>query len=233
VTAQLKALHGSRVRGGVAFPAGPAPRRPGWRITGLGRLARLARLALPLMAVGLVGLLVFWANASLSQGRFHVGITDLTSSEADKFSLVNARFDGIDSKNRPFSLTAEQAGEIDAASGLIALKGLQADITLESGTWLALKAGGGMYRRKSDLLELDGGVNLFHDRGYEIRARSLRVDLDRRIASSHEPIAFQGPEGSLEAEGFRLENGGDRLVFLGHSKLIFYSGARVPDLAIE
>jgi lipopolysaccharide export system protein LptC len=215
--------------------AAALPRRRSWRrrAAGLGLVGVSLKLALPVLALGLIGLLVFWANSNLSEGRFHVGVSELASSAADKFNLVNARFEGIDSKDRPFSITADQANEIDSAAGLIALKQLQADITLESGTWLALRADGGMFRRKSDLLELEGGVSLFHDRGYAIEAKSLRVDLEQRVASSHEPIVLQGPEGNLTAEGFRLLDGGDKVEFFGRSKLVFYSGARAPDLAIE
>ncbi len=211
------------------------PRRRSWRrrATSLGLLAVSLKTALPLIALGLIGLLVFWADTNLSEGRFHVGVTELASSAVDKFNLVNARFEGMDSKDRPFSITAIEANEIDSGAGLIALKQLEADITLESGAWLALRADAGMFRRKSDLLELDGSVSLFHDRGYAIEAESLRVDLEQRVAVSHDPIILQGPEGNLTAEGFRLENGGDKVEFFGRSTLVFYSGARVPDLAIE
>jgi len=211
-----------------APPPAPLALRRHWRPRSVFDLVvRALKLLLPAVAVGLVVLIALWTDSNLTEGRFRIGATELAPRDMDRFNLLNARFEGVDFKNRPFTITAERATEIDDASNLIALGKIKADITLGSGSWVALNADGGLFRQKIDLLDLKGGISLFHDRGYAIEAASLRVDLKERVAVSYDPVTLQGPEGYLTAEGFRLTEEGDRVQFFGHSKLVLHAGAEI------
>ena len=75
------------------------------------------------------------------------------------------------------------------------------DITLKDGTWLALSAEAGVYRKKDELLDLEGNVNLFHDGGYEIATSRARIDLAKNSAEGDEPVVGQGPDTELQRRG--------------------------------
>lgn len=220
--ARLASLTKTRraTRGLLALPG------PLTRPQGRPRLAALVmgslRVVLPLMALGLIAVVALWTKENLSEGRFHIGATEKAPVGFDRFSLSNARFEGIDAKDRPYSIIADRAVEVGRDSGIMELAQVKADITLDSGNWVAVTAEGGIYRRHSKIIDIKGPVSLYHDLGYAIEAASLRIDLDQRIAMSDGPVAAQGPEGHMSAEGFRLTEGGKRIEFLGRSRLLFY-----------
>jgi lipopolysaccharide export system protein LptC len=98
----------------------------------------------------------------------------------------------------------------------------KADITLRSGVWLALSAETGLFNRKQQVLNLRGGVTLFHDMGYELRTPSADIFMKRGIASGDQPVTGQGPIGTIRSAGFRILDGGKRVLFTGKSRLVLY-----------
>lgn len=199
--------------------AAPPPRRhrPGQGYT---RFVTVMKVALPLLAAGLVALLAVWSQLNLQETRFTLGVTELAPDQIESLNMVNARFDGIDEKNRPYSVTADLVTQQGESADVIALTGPKADITLESGAWIALTAARGEFQRKAELLQLAGDVSLFHDRGFEMRTASAQVDLAQGIASGDQPVVGQGPAGELQAEGFRVSDDGQRIRFDGHARLL-------------
>ncbi|MEK9899787.1 MAG: LPS export ABC transporter periplasmic protein LptC, partial [Rhodospirillaceae bacterium] len=81
---------------------------------------------------------------------------------------------------------------------------------------------------KTNTLHLTGDVNLFHDQGYEFTTTAAQVDLVTSTASGDEPVDGQGPFGVLNAEGFRVFDSGDRVLFLGPARLTVFEGATPP-----
>lgn len=148
--------------------------------------------------------------------------------------MVNPRFVGTDSENKPYSITADLArslGDLKSkdAPASIELEMPKADITLDDGTWLVLTAETGLLAQYDNSLNLEGAVNLFHDSGYEFRTQKAAIDLTSGIASGNLPIQGQGPFGVLNAEGFRLVDKGKTIYFSGKSKLILHPGAGKKD----
>ena len=134
--------------------------------------------------------------------------------------MMNARYDGIDEQNRPFSVTADLATQDSADADIVDLELPKADITLEDGTWLAITAKTGRYRREAEIVELAGEVVLFHDEGFEVRTDAATVYLSEGDAEGILPVQGQGPAGELNAEGFQLINQGERIIFTGRSRLL-------------
>ena len=97
------------------------------------------------------------------------------------------------------------------------------DITLNDGTWLALTARTGKYDRQGNMLDLKGAVSLFHDQGFELQTETAAVDLEAGRAEGRDPVKGQGPFGQLLADGFRVEDRGDTIVFTGRSRMILHS----------
>ena len=75
------------------------------------------------------------------------------------------------------------------------LQGPKVDVMMQNGSWAAITAKDGFYNHKRQLLELTGGVNLFHDTGYEFRTKNTVVDLRAGDARGVDPIEGQGPLG--------------------------------------
>jgi lipopolysaccharide export system protein LptC len=140
--------------------------------------------------------------------------------------MLNARYDGVDAHRRPYTVTADMATQSKQDEDLIDLELPKADMTMEGGAWLALNARAGQYRRAGEALDLSGGVSLFHDRGFELRSESAHIDLDAGTAEGAQPVEGQGIFGTVDAEGFRVLDRGQTILFTGKSRLILQPGAK-------
>ena len=191
------------------------------------RMVRLLKILLPLIAGVLVVLAVMWPH--LNRVRQQLSGQAIPASEAIlqdnlQVQMENARFIGADGKERPYTITAVRAIQLEGAPNApkrVRLEEPQADITLADGTWLALTATTGFFQTSDNRLDLNGAVNVFHDKGYEIVTTAASVDLDAGTARGREPVHGQGPFGLLKGEdGFEILNGGEVVIVKGRSKLI-------------
>ncbi|MEA2783033.1 MAG: lipopolysaccharide export system protein LptC [Rhodospirillaceae bacterium] len=198
----------------------PEPRRPlPPHLLRHSRMVAAMRLVLPALAAVLLGLLALWSKFGLDGNRLLLDVRSAGRTTIDSMTMSNPHFEGIDEKKRPFNVTAERATQLDKNGDVVDLHGPQADITLENGAWLALSADNGRYQRKEQLLNLGGGVSLFHDQGYELHTPVLRVDLATSRASSDQAVQGQGPAGNLTGEGLVISEGGKRMLLTGRSHM--------------
>jgi lipopolysaccharide export system protein LptC len=187
---------------------------------GYSRFVALMKFLLPAIAVGLLLLVVAWPRLQPTVERLRLGIPKIDLSEASDLRMVNARYSGVDKQSRPFTITADVARQISGKDDLLALEAPKADITLQSGAWLAVTADTGAYQSRAQLLDLFGRVNLFHDKGYEFRTDIAHVDMAAGSAEGDQPVEGQGVFGHVTAEGFRLLDRGQTIVFTGKSHLV-------------
>jgi lipopolysaccharide export system protein LptC len=198
----------------------PEPRRPlPPHLLRHSRMVAAMRLVLPALAALLLALLALWSKFGLDGNRLLLDVRSAGRTTIDSMTMSNPHFEGIDEKKRPFNVTAEKATQLDKNGDVVDLHGPQADITLENGAWLALSADNGRYQRKEQLLNLGGGVSVFHDQGYELHTPVLRVDLATNRASSNQPVQGQGPAGNLTGEGLVISEGGKRMLLTGRSHM--------------
>jgi lipopolysaccharide export system protein LptC len=189
------------------------------------RYVNFMKFILPLMALALVAAIMIWPQLQITDTSFSIALSNAKLSTKEGLSMVNARFVGVDLKKQPFSITADIAKNLLKDREQIELEMPKADITVSDGSWLVLTANSGVYNQKKKLLNLKGAVNLFHDSGYEFKTKKVNIDLNQGIAISNEPVKGQGPFGQLQAEGFRIENKGNKISFSGKSKLILFPKA--------
>lgn len=213
---------------GAAIDSGrPGRRLPLYR-SGYSRFVFLAKYALPVVAGVVMLLVVVWPELKSTPGKFAIGLSDVKIETAGGQRVVNARFTGVDSENRPFSITAESVVQAGSDDNGVELAQPKADVTLAGDSWVAIAAPKGVFRRDEEILDLSGGVDLFHDDGYEFRTAQARLNFSTSAASGESPIRGQGPFGTIEAEGFRVAGTGDSIFFTGKSRLLVYPDAQQP-----
>jgi len=190
---------------------------------GYSRLVSILKLLLPAIAAALLLLIVAWPRLQATLDKVSALVPRLNLSDARDLRMVSARVSGVDRQNRPYVVTADTARQLPGTDGLIAMDGPKADMTLQSGAWLAVTADTGVYKSQSQLLDLFGQVNLFHDKGYEFLTDSAHVDMQAGSAEGDDKVSGQGIFGHVDAEGFRIYDRGDRVVFTGKSKMLLLS----------
>lgn len=186
------------------------------------------RIVLPLVAAAIVVLVVAWPQLTEKPKKFSLSVSNVTATESGAQQIINARFTGTDAENRPYSVTADTASQVKNAPDMVDLAFPKADITLQSGAWLALSAETGTFNRKLQVLNLQGAVSLFHDMGYELRTSAAAIFMEQGTASGNKPVSGQGPIGTVQSAGFRILDGGKRVIFTGKSRLVLYRTAKGP-----
>lgn len=184
------------------------------------------KFVLPAVAGILVALVAAWPHLNPRDTSFRIGFSSIKAREADEQAVVNARYHGTDAKQQPYSISADIARHRGLGTNDVELEMPKADIGLRDGTSMMLTARNGLFSREQNTLTLDGAVDVFHDSGYELRTDKVEVDLSKGQAISDRPVTGQGPFGTLEAEGMRIENKGAVIFFTGKTKVVLRPGSK-------
>lgn len=188
-----------------------------------GNLMRWLKLGLPSVAAILIGLVAIWPQINPRNDRIPLGFASVSKEEIDQLRMVNPRYTGLDGRNQPYSLTADAATQVGKGTNLVELEQPKADITLKNGTWIALTADTGLFSQQQHIIQLTDNVSLFHDAGYDFHTSSAYIDMSAGTAYGQEPIEGQGPFGNIKAQGFRVIDRGERVIFTGKAKMVIYS----------
>lgn len=184
----------------------------------------LPALALLVVMAGLIYPLV------MADGGFRLGAAPMAKPDAAYSVMNNPQFTGSDAKGRNFNLSAIAAHQLTAESPVLDLQSPKGDITLSSGNWVSLTADTGKFEQKLRQLDVAGNVMLFHDKGYQLTTEQAHIDLKTGEAHGDKPVHGQGPDGIVNAEGFRVTGYGERIEFTGKTEITFYDGnATLPD----
>ncbi|MCC7271292.1 MAG: LPS export ABC transporter periplasmic protein LptC [Alphaproteobacteria bacterium] len=211
--------------GGLAWTPAAQPRR---HHVAYSRLVSLLRYLLPILAVGLLALVAVWPQIQRGVEGMRLQTLQLDPNEVSTLRMSNARYQGLDERNRPYLLTADAAIQNPKDKNFLALEGPKADMTLESGAWVTISAASGVYDNAHKALDLMGTVRVFHDNGHTFETEIARVDLATGQIEGDDPVHGQGPSGTIDAEGFRVLKKGETIQFKGKSRLVVEPAAPSP-----
>ncbi len=192
------------------------------------RTIALLKYGLPAIAVMVVFLVVIWPQLQPRVDRFRMGLAAFQEGPGEQPTLINARYEGVDVRGRPFLITADEVFDLQTEDEKVALRVPQADLTLKEGGWLSLTAVNGIYDKKAELLELSEDVSLFHDGGHQFTTSKATIDLRNGSASGTQPVQGHSPFGDLRGEGFRVIDEGRTVHLDGRSRMVIYPSA-LPD----
>ncbi|BBK29443.1 lipopolysaccharide export system protein LptC [Stella humosa] len=214
---------GSTARAARALAWSPSsPRRHDARYS---RLVSLLRYLLPILAIGLLALVAIWPQIHRGVEGFRLQSLKLDPNEVSTLRMSNARYQGVDERNRPYLLTAEGAVQNPRDKNFVALEVPKANMTLENGTGVAIAAESGVYDGAGKMLDLMGTVRVRRDDGYVFETEVARVDMKTGMVDGNDPVRGHGPGGTVEAEGFRVLQKGQVVEFKGKSRLLMPQGA--------
>jgi lipopolysaccharide export system protein LptC len=179
----------------------------------------IAKRALPLAALGLLAAVALWPEFESAADRGRVAFKRVAEVRPDALHVVAPRYQGLDEQNRPYTVTAEaavQAGNED----IVQLQAPRADLLLADGGWVYVEAREGRYDKAANRLELTGEVTVHHDDGTQFVTARAAMDVAAGSGAGDAPVAAQGPFGTLTAEGFRLQDRGQVVVFTGRARAV-------------
>ncbi len=230
------------------LPELAAPRRVFKRKRNKGLITAL-KIVLPLIAVSCVVYIVQWGrDVPVIQPTVIPPKDAAQAQSASDVKVQKVQYNGVDSSNRPYSITADSASQpqkiepapAPAASAdaepataaapapvaateepdnVVNLQKLMADMTMSDGAWVALTADNGVFHRDQGTVDLSGNVTLFHDTGLSFETDAATVDLKNDWAKGNQPVEGQNGDGQLTAQGFEIKDDGKTILFTGRSYL--------------
>lgn len=177
----------------------------------------LMKWLLPMLALALLGLLLFWPEIEGRDGRLSFRRGPSLVPEA--LQVVAPRFQGIDELNRPFTITARTARQVGQEE-IMLLDAPRADILLNDGAWVFIEARDGRYDKPTQHLDLSEDVRIFHDGGTLFTTEAAAVQLDAGTAHGNRPTEAQGPFGTIQSEGFEMRDRGAVMIFTGRAHAV-------------
>lgn len=183
-------------------------------------MMRVVRLMLPIVAIVIVVYLAGWA-------RLHPNTVETAvMKNIPDLVIDNLNYSGRDSKNQPYSLTAEKATRPSGVSNIYDLDKPRGELTLQNGAWVSGQAEYGRFDQTKRQLWLGGNVELFHDKGMQFTTDEAQVAIDDRYAWGEKPVLLQGGFGTITGQGFRLLDAGNVMIVKGpaHAVLNLHSG---------
>ena len=190
-------------------------------VVGYTRMVFATKYLLASFAFILVAILIFLPlkNSLRDNYRLTFSKIEKTASDADPV-MVNPRFQGVDSDDQTYIITAKTA--VRKKDDSLELNSINADINLKDESWVALIANKAFFQYNAKKLQLRDFVSLFTHEGYEFSTESMDVDIDKNKAQGVNKVQGQGPIGSLEADSFFVEDKGNIIRFKGNVKITLY-----------
>lgn len=181
---------------------------------------RMMKLFLPILALGIIAALFIQTSGDQDSAQIIEREEEAARPSFGQNELINPRFESMDDKRQPYTITAERAIQGEEEDNLILLEKPLADMLLNNGRWVAIESQKGAYRQDTGRLLLTGKVKIYHDAGYQILTEELNVDLENSTALSEVDIKAQGPAGTLDAKGVRADNVNGKVTFNGPITLV-------------
>jgi len=103
---------------------------------------------------------------------------------------------------------------------LLSLEGPRAEMMMHAGALVVMTAATAIYQPQAQLLDLFDDVTLVHQNGTRFLTKSAHVDVAANTAEGHDPVRGHGPSGDIAAQGFKILDKGDRVIFTGEANLV-------------
>lgn len=211
---------GTRLR--AAPPGGPAPdappalrahrrrdTKPVSRV--YSRFVTAMKFSLPALALAVLAMLAAWPSLN-NLPRPRIG------ADKGQLEMIKPRYFSADEHNQPFSVVAAQADQSADQPGIIVLEKPEAEMTEKEGTWVNIRSDKGWYNQETGILKMRGNVRVMRDDGNEFTTTEADTDVRKGTAWGDQHVTGQGPQGEINAQGFRLSDRGKTMVFLNQSK---------------
>jgi lipopolysaccharide export system protein LptC len=180
----------------------------------VGVMKRALQVAAFAVVAAVLGFFLFQRQpAHVTMGFEQLGHVD------NDLAMVKPRLSGQDNDGNPFVITADAAVQDAKNPKRAQLKKVEADLSMGAKGWLNANAASGQVDMNAGMLQLNGGINVFSDEGYELHTASAFVDIKRGLMHGTEEVTGQGPGGILRADHFQLDRNNKLLILTGHVQM--------------
>lgn len=138
---------------------------------------------------------------------------------ANDLSMLKPHLTGVDDKGHPYNITADAAVQDAKNPKRADLRTIEADLMMDKGAWLNANARHGVVDMSTGQLELDGGIDVFTDQGYQIHTQTASMNMKQSVIHGHQEVTGQGPDGIFRADEFHADRQSGLLTLSGHVRM--------------
>jgi lipopolysaccharide export system protein LptC len=179
---------------------------------------RALKFGLPLAALFASG---FFTAATFLSGAGGPAPSAAAVSMSDgRIVMANPKMEGFDADKRPYTMTADRAIQQSAASSVVDLEKIAADLPLGNAVTAKLTADGGVYDSASNKLDLKDNIRLLTSDGMQASLSKASINLSTNEMTSGAPVDIIRDGSRITADGMRITEGGKVIVFENHVRLI-------------
>lgn len=199
------------------------------------RLRLIKRLGVG-VCILLLAAVVFWPGVTTIQSADDAEVIEEIAGmgNGQDPDVHQAVLQSVDVKNRPYNIYADavtdysdQGPEADKNRN-IRLAAPRGTMVLSDESVINLVAVGGTVR--GEKLVLKGQVSFLHDKsGYAFKTEEATIDMDAKTAEGDKAIQGHNRSSRINAQGFRIGDGGRSILFTGNSVLFIYPDAVESD----
>ena len=190
------------------------------------RVAVLKRV-LPAIGVALLLLIAIWPRLEPLWERMRFSFPAIDLRDARELRMINPRYSGIDREGRPFVVTAASGRQIPDRQDLMSLQARAPRSSCAAARDVVVTAISGVYQSQASLIDLFGDVTVTHQDGTRFVTQTARVNAAQNAAEGSDPVSGNGPAGEIEAQGFRIIDKGDTIIFTGHADMLLNGARRI------
>ncbi|MDK9695736.1 MAG: LPS export ABC transporter periplasmic protein LptC [Siculibacillus sp.] len=203
--------------------ARPAPLPTAARMAADRHSRRVRRLKILLPVAAMVIVLAIVAVAWV-QSRL-LGALDVKNVlfSKDGLTMVEPHLSGH-AKGRAYDVSAQRAFQNLQNPKIIGLEGVDGRIEMADGNWTKIESAKGLYDGTRERLTLEGAVKVTTSNGWQATSERAEADLIDGHVSTTVPLRIAGRNGSIEADGIDVTDGGHRIRFSGNVRMRFLPG---------
>jgi len=194
-------------------------------VTGYDRFVGAMRIVSLAAAVLLALVLFLWPLLDRTETSFLLNRERLARS-GQEIRIAAPVFRGTDSAGRAFEVAAASAVRAAPDARDIRLDDLVARLPLDDGRRAEIRAPRGVYDTMSETVLIHERLRLETSDGYRLDGGRARIDLEKRVLESAEPVRGDGPLGAFEADGVLFDLDNAHAVFQGGFRMITRPAAR-------
>ncbi len=179
-------------------------------------LVRVLRVLLPLIMVGMVGL-VAWFIVLHGIRRAEASRLDVTTP----IHMINPRFFGRDAQNRPYKLSAEEASRDPTSFQRVLLTAPVILLNTGAPRPSSLQADRGVYQEDTRVLTLIGRVRGVDAKGVRFASERAVVDTRTGAVTGPKAVVADPAQGAIQSRAFDVYDKGGKVIFRGgvHARL--------------
>jgi len=207
-----------------AIPQGSRRRRP-VRAARRARLAPYVSGAFGIVAVGVLLAFLYQTGAFTTKPKpVEEGVVP-----ADHVTVSTSTITGLDSQQRPYSISAKTAIQDKDEPKLIKLNDVSGATNRKNGEAITFQSQKGLYNSDVKTLDLDTEVVIQSDGRFTARMDKAHVVVGEKRLTSDVPVQVQLSDGTINANGVQITNDGNNILFLNGVKAHFGSSKSQGD----